>query len=199
MSEETTKYLLPESEIPTHWVNLLPDLPGDPLPPLHPGTLEPAGPDDLAPIFPMALIMQEVSPEPAIEIPEPVREVYKLWRPTPLFRARRLERELDTPAHIYYKYEGVSPAGSHKPNTAVAQAYENAQAGIGPVSTETGAGQWGSALAFACSLFGLELEVWMVRASYDQKPYRKLLMQTYGATVHPSPSEVTSAGRAVLA
>ena len=132
MSDDTVKYLLPESEIPTHWINLLPDLPGDPLPPLHPATLEPAGPDDLTPIFPMALIVQEVSPEPEIEIPEPVREAYKLWRPTPLFRARRLERELDTPAHIYYKYEGVSPAGSHKPNTAVAQAYENAQAGIKP-------------------------------------------------------------------
>jgi len=196
MSEETTKYLLPESEIPTHWVNLLPDLPGDPLPPLHPGTLEPAGPDDLAPIFPMALIMQEVSPEPAIEIPEPVREVYKLWRPTPLFRARRLERELDTPAHIYYKYEGVSPAGSHKPNTAVAQAYENAQAGIRRLSTETGAGQWGSALGFACSLFGLECEVFMVGSSYDQKPYRRSMMETWGATVHRSPSDLTQAGRA---
>src|SRR5579864_5552611 len=196
MSEETTKYLLPESEIPTHWVNLLPDLPGDPLPPLHPGTLEPAGPDDLAPIFPMALIMQEVSPEPAIEIPEPVREVYKLWRPTPLFRARRLERELDTPAHIYYKYEGVSPPGSHKPNTAVAQAYENAAAGIRKLTTETGAGQWGSALAFACRLFGLDCEVWMVGSSYDQKPYRRSMMQTWGATVHRSPSDVTESGRA---
>src|SRR5579864_4692672 len=196
MSEETTKYLLPESEIPTHWVNLLPDLPGDPLPPLHPGTLEPAGPDDLAPIFPMALIMQEVSQEPEIEIPEPVREVYKLWRPTPLFRARRLERELDTPAHIYYKYEGVSPAGSHKPNTAVAQAYENAQAGTKRLSTETGAGQWGSALAFACSLFGLECEVWQVGASYDAKPYRRSLIETFGGTVHRSPSRLTSAGRA---
>ncbi|HLY48909.1 MAG TPA: TrpB-like pyridoxal phosphate-dependent enzyme [Solirubrobacteraceae bacterium] len=196
MTEETTKYLLPESEIPTHWVNLLGDLPGDPLPPLHPGTLEPAGPQDLAPIFPMALIMQEVSPEPEIEIPEPVREVYKLWRPTPLFRARRFERELDTPAHIYYKYEGVSPAGSHKPNTAVAQAYENAQAGVQRLSTETGAGQWGSALAFACSLFGLECEVFMVGSSYDQKPYRRSMMETWGATVHRSPSEITQAGRA---
>jgi tryptophan synthase beta chain len=196
MSEETTKYLLRESEIPTHWVNLLPDLPGDPLPPLHPGTLEPAGPEDLAPIFPMALIMQEVSPQPEIEIPEPVREVYKLWRPTPLFRARRLEQELDTPAHIYYKYEGVSPAGSHKPNTAVAQAYENAQAGVKRLSTETGAGQWGSALAFACSLFGLECEVFMVGSSYDQKPYRRSMMETWGATVHRSPSEETQAGRA---
>src|SRR5437016_8681746 len=195
MSEENVKYLLPESEIPTHWVNLLPDLPGDPIPPLHPGTLEPAGPEDLAPLFPMALIMQEVSPEPEIEIPEPVREVYKQWRPSPLFRARRLERELGTPAHIYYKYEGVSPAGSHKPNTAVAQAYENAQAGIRKLSTETGAGQWGSALAFACTLFGLECEVFMVGSSYDQKPYRRSMMQTWGATVHRSPSDRTEAGR----
>jgi tryptophan synthase beta chain len=196
MSEETVKYLLPESEIPTHWINLLPDLPGEPLPPLRPGTLQPAGPDDLAPLFPMALIMQEVSSEPEIEIPEPVREAYKLWRPSPLFRARRLERELDTPAHIYYKYEGVSPAGSHKPNTAVAQAYENAQAGIPRLSTETGAGQWGSALAFACSLFGLQCEVFMVGSSYDQKPYRRSMMETWGATVHRSPSELTAAGRA---
>jgi len=196
MSEENVKYLLPESDIPTHWVNLLPDLPGDPIPPLHPGTLQPAGPDDLAPLFPMALILQEVSPEPEIEIPEPVREVYKLWRPSPLFRARRLERELDTPAHIYYKYEGVSPAGSHKPNTAVAQAYENAQAGIKRLATETGAGQWGSALAFACSLFGLECEVFMVGSSYDQKPYRRSMMETWGATVHRSPSELTDSGRA---
>src|SRR5881227_2611499 len=195
MSDESVKYLLPESEIPTHWVNLLPDLPGDPIPPLHPGTLEPAGPEDLAPLFPMALILQEVSPEPEIEIPEPVREVYKLWRPSPLFRARRLERELDTPAHIYYKYEGVSPAGSHKPNTAVAQAYENAQAGIKRLATETGAGQWGSALSFACSLFGLECEVFMVGSSYDQKPYRRSMMETWGATVHRSPSEETEAGK----
>jgi tryptophan synthase beta chain len=196
MSDETVKYLLTERQIPTHWVNLLPDLPGEPLPPLHPGTLQPAGPDDLAAIFPMSLIMQEVSPEPEIEIPEPVREVYKQWRPSPLFRARRLERELGTPAHIYYKYEGVSPAGSHKPNTAVAQAYENAQAGIRRLSTETGAGQWGSALAFACALFGLECEVFMVGSSYDQKPYRRSMMETWGATVHRSPSDLTEAGRA---
>ena len=195
MSEQTVKYLLPESQIPTHWINLLPDLPGEPLPPLHPATLQPAGPDDLTPIFPMALIMQEVSPEPQIEIPEPVREVYKLWRPTPLYRARRLERELDTPAHIYYKYEGVSPAGSHKPNTAVAQAYENAQAGIRRLATETGAGQWGSALAFACSLFGLECEVFMVGSSYDQKPYRRSMIETWGATVHRSPTTLTQSGR----
>jgi tryptophan synthase beta chain len=196
MSEETIKYILQESEIPSRWVNLLPDLPGEPLPPLHPGTLQPAGPDDLTPIFPMGLIMQEVSPEPEIEIPEPVRDIYKLWRPTPLYRARRLEQELDTPAHIYYKYEGVSPPGSHKPNTAVAQAYENAQAGVARLVTETGAGQWGSALAFACSLFGLECEVFMVGSSYDQKPYRRSMMETWGATVHRSPSEITNAGRA---
>src|SRR5436305_11856974 len=169
MAEQTTKFLLSERDIPTHWVNLTPDMPGDPLPPLHPGTLEPAGPDDLAPIFPMALIMQEVSPEPEIEIPEAVREVYKLWRPTPLFRARRFERELGTPAHIYYKYEGVSPAGSHKPNSAVAQAYENKQAGIERLATETGAGQWGSALAPACALFGLDCEIWGVGGSFDPK------------------------------
>src|SRR5437868_3516729 len=196
MSEDTVKYVLPESEIPTHWINLLPDLPGEPLPPLHPATLEPAGPDDLTPIFPMALIMQEVSGETEIEIPEPVREAYKIWRPSPLFRARRLERELDTPAHIYYKYEGVSPAGSHKPNTAVAQAYENAQAGVRKLCTETGAGQWGSALAFACRLFGLECEVFMVGSSYDQKPYRRSMMQTWGASVHRSPSQLTNSGRA---
>src|SRR5436305_4310253 len=196
MAEETTKFLLSERDIPTHWVNVLPDLPGDPLPPLHPGTKEPAGPDDLSPIFPMGLILQEVSQEPEIEIPEQVRDTYELWRPTPLHRARRLERELDTPARIYYKYEGTSPAGSHKPNTAVAQAYENAAAGIGKLTTETGAGQWGSALAFACRLFGLECEVWMVGSSYDQKPYRRSMIEVWGATVHRSPSELTAAGRA---
>jgi tryptophan synthase beta chain len=196
MSDDTVKYLLPESRIPTHWINLLSELPGEPLPPLHPATMQPAGPDDLTPIFPMSLIMQEVSPEPEIEIPEPVREAYKLWRPTPLYRARRLERDLDTPAHIYYKYEGVSPAGSHKPNTAVAQAYENAQAGIRRLCTETGAGQWGSALAFACALFGLECEVFMVGSSYDQKPYRRSMMETWGATCHRSPSDLTQSGKA---
>jgi tryptophan synthase beta chain len=195
MSEERVKFVLDEPDIPTHWVNLMADLPGEAPPPLHPGTKQPAGPDDLSPIFPMALILQEVSAEPEIEIPEPVREAYKLWRPTPLFRARRLERELDTPAHIYYKYEGGSPPGSHKPNTAVAQAYENAQAGIKKLTTETGAGQWGSALAFACRLFGLECEVWMVGSSYDQKPYRRSMMETWGATVHRSPSDVTESGR----
>jgi tryptophan synthase beta chain len=193
---DTVKFLLGEREIPTHWVNLMADLPGGGPPPLHPGTKQPAGPDDLSPLFPMALIMQEVSAEALIEIPEPVRDAYKLWRPTPLYRARRLERALDTPAHIYYKYEGVSPAGSHKPNTAVAQAYENAAAGITKLTTETGAGQWGSSLAFACQLFGLECEVWMVGSSYDQKPYRRSMIQTWGATVHRSPSELTESGRA---
>ena len=195
MAEETTKFLLSERDIPTHWVNVLPDLPGDPLPPLHPGTKEPAGPDDLSPIFPMGLILQEVSQEPEIEIPEQVRDTYELWRPTPLHRARRLERELDTPARIYYKYEGTSPAGSHKPNTAIAQAFENAQAGVKKLVTETGAGQWGSALAFACSQFGLECEVFMVGSSYDQKPYRRSMIETWGATVHRSPSDLTEAGR----
>ncbi|HWT22665.1 MAG TPA: TrpB-like pyridoxal phosphate-dependent enzyme [Solirubrobacteraceae bacterium] len=191
-----TKFLLPEDAIPTHWVNLLPDLPGEPLPPLSPRTGQPAGPDDLTPIFPMGLIAQEVSPEPEIPIPDPVREAYKLWRPTPLFRAHRLEAALGTKARIFYKYEGVSPAGSHKPNTAVPQAYENAQAGIRKLATETGAGQWGSSLAFACSLFGLECEVFMVGSSYDQKPYRRSMMETWGAAVHRSPSDRTEAGRA---
>src|SRR3954463_13002951 len=193
---ESAKYLLPESDIPTHWVNLLADLGPPPHPPLHPGTKEPLGPEDLAPIFPMGLIEQEVSADPDIEIPDEVREAYKLWRPTPMYRAQRLERELGTPAHIYYKYEGVSPAGSHKPNTAVPQAYENARAGVSKLTTETGAGQWGSSLAFACRLFGLECEVFMVGSSYDQKPYRRSMMQTWGATVHRSPSQETESGRA---
>ena len=193
---EPTKYLLGEDAIPTHWVNLLPDLPGEPLPPLSPQTGQPAGPDDLTPIFPMGLIQQEVSGEPEIAIPEPVREAYRLWRPTPLYRARRLEAALGTPAKIFYKYEGVSPAGSHKPNSAVPQAYENAQAGVKRLVTETGAGQWGSSLAFACALFGLECEVYMVGSSYDQKPYRRSMMQTWGATVHRSPSDRTESGRA---
>jgi tryptophan synthase beta chain len=193
---EPTKFLLGEDQIPTHWVNLLPDLPGEPLPPLNPRTGEPAGPEDLTPIFPMGLILQEVSSEPQVAIPDAVRDAYRLWRPTPLYRARRLEAALDTPARIFYKYEGTSPAGSHKPNTAVPQAYENAQAGIAKLSTETGAGQWGSALAFACTLFGLECEVFMVGSSYDQKPYRRSMMQAWGATVHRSPSEVTESGRA---
>jgi len=194
MSEPTT-FPLPESEIPTSWVNLIPDLPGEPLPPLHPATKEPVGPDDLAAIFPIGLIEQEVSGEPEIPIPDEVRDIYRLWRPTPLHRARRLERALDTPAHIYYKYEGVSPAGSHKPNTAVAQAFYNKQAGIAKLATETGAGQWGSALALGCRMFELHCEVFMVGISYDQKPYRRVMMETWGATVHRSPSELTEAGR----
>lgn len=194
MSAEV-KFTLPESAIPSQWVNLLADLGPPPNPPLHPATKEPLGPEDLAPIFPMGLIEQEVSAEPEIEIPEEVRDVYKLWRPTPLYRARRLERELDTPAHIYYKYEGVSPAGSHKPNTAVAQAFYNKQEGVRKLATETGAGQWGSALALACRLFDLECEVFMVGVSYDQKPYRRAMIETWGGTVHRSPSELTEAGR----
>jgi tryptophan synthase beta chain len=195
VAEETTKFVLDESRIPTHWVNLLPDLPGEPNPPLHPATKEPVGPDDLSPIFPMGLIAQEVSTEPDIEIPEEVRAIYRLWRPSPLYRARRFEQALDTPARIYYKYEGVSPAGSHKPNTAVAQAFYNKQEGVEKLATETGAGQWGSALALACRLFGMECEVWMVGVSYDQKPYRRAMIETWGATVHRSPSDLTDAGR----
>src|SRR3954452_15497634 len=196
MSESTLKYLLGEDAIPTHWVNLLPDLLGEPLPPLNPQTREPAGPPDLTPIFPMALIMQEVSPEATVAIPDAVRDACRLWRPTPLYRARGLEKALGTPAKIFYKYEGVSPAGSHKPNSAVPQAYENAQAGITKLVTETGAGQWGSSLAFACSLFGLECEVFMVGSSYAQKPYRRSMMQPWGASVHRSPSELTESGKA---
>jgi tryptophan synthase beta chain len=198
--EEPTRYTLPESELPASWINLLADLPGDPPPPpLSPATGEPAGPDDLSPIFAMGLIQQEVSAEPEIEIPEEVRDIYRLWRPTPLLRARRLERELDTPAHIYYKYEGVSPAGSHKPNSAVPQAWFNQQEGIRKLVTETGAGQWGSALAFACGMFGLECEVFMVGVSYDQKPYRRAMIETWGGTVHRSPSDLTEAGRSQAA
>jgi len=196
MADARTKFLLDEDAIPTHWVNIAPDLPGDPLPPLSPATGQPAGPEDLTPIFPMALIQQEVSPEPEIAIPDAVRDAYRLWRPTPLHRARRFEQSLGTPARIYYKYEGVSPAGSHKPNTAVPQAYENAQAGITRLTTETGAGQWGSSIAFACSLFGLHCEVFMVGSSYDQKPYRRSMIETWGASVHRSPSDRTEAGRA---
>jgi len=192
------KYVLQESELPRQWYNVIADLPSPPPPPLHPGTRQPVGPDDLAPLFPNALIAQEVSGERHITIPEDVLDVYRLWRPTPLYRARRLEKDLGTPARIYYKYEGGSPAGSHKPNTAVPQAYYNAAEGVRKLTTETGAGQWGSALAFASAIFGLDLEVWMVRASYDQKPYLRMLMETYGATVHPSPSDRTTSGRAVL-
>jgi tryptophan synthase beta chain len=198
-TDALTKFVLGEGEIPTHWYNVVTDLPTPPAPVLHPGTGQPVGPADLAPLFPMALIAQEVSQDRTIEIPDEVRDVYRLWRPTPLFRARRLERALDTPAHIYYKYEGVSPAGSHKPNTAVAQAYYNKAEGIRRLTTETGAGQWGSALAFACTLFGLECTVFMVRASFDQKPYRRSMIQTYGAEVFASPSDRTHAGQQVLA
>jgi tryptophan synthase beta chain len=199
LSDEPVKYTLPESEIPTHWVNLMPDLPGDPSPPLNPATQEPAGPPDLTPIFPMGLIEQEVATDPEVEIPDEVRDIYKRWRPSPLFRARRLEQALDTPAHIYYKYEGGSPAGSHKPNSAVPQAYENKRAGVERLATETGAGQWGSALALACSLFDLDCLVYMVGASYDQKPYRRSLMEAWGAKVHRSPSDTTESGRAQAA
>jgi len=192
------KILLPESDIPTHWYNIAADMPNPPLPPLNPQTHEPLGPEALAPLFPMALIEQEVSTEQWIEIPEPVRDIYTQWRPSPMFRAYGLEKALDTPAKIYYKYEGVSPAGSHKPNTAVPQAWYNAQEGIKRITTETGAGQWGSALSYACSLFGLTCEVYMVKVSYEAKPYRKLLMNTWGADVYPSPSERTAAGRAIL-
>ncbi len=194
-----TKFLLDEKDMPSRWYNIQADL-REPLPPvIHPGTLQPIGPQDLAPLFPMEIIKQEVSQERWIEIPEPVRDVYRQWRPTPLYRAHRLEKALDTPARIYYKWEGVSPAGSHKPNTAVAQAYYNKQEGVRRLSTETGAGQWGSALAFACQAFDLECKVYMVRVSYDQKPYRRIMMECWGAKVLPSPSMDTQAGRAILA
>jgi len=196
---DAIKYLLSEEQIPKSWYNIVADLPSPPPPPLHPGTLQPLGPDDLAPLFPMALIMQEVSADREIEIPGPVREIYKQWRPSPLYRARRLEKVLDTPAKIYYKYEGVSPAGSHKPNTAVAQAFYNREAGITKIATETGAGQWGSALAFAGALFGIEVQVFVVKVSYQQKPYRRALMETYGARCIASPSMETNVGRAILA
>ncbi|GAN76432.1 TrpB-like pyridoxal phosphate-dependent enzyme [Acidisphaera rubrifaciens] len=196
---ETVKYLLDETRIPRDWYNIVADLPRGPEPVLHPGTLQPIGPSDLEPLFPMALIAQEVATERHIEIPGPVRDVYRQWRPTPLFRARRLERALDTPAHIYYKYEGVSPAGSHKPNTAVAQAFYNAEAGVKRLTTETGAGQWGSSLAYAGALFGLDVQVFMVRVSFDQKPYRRALMEAWGAECIPSPSPRTNSGRQILA
>src|SRR5574339_1287162 len=195
---DTIKYVLDEGRIPKAWYNIVADLPTPPPPVLHPGTGQPVGPEDLAPLFPMELIAQEVSTERFIDIPEPVREVYKLWRPSPLFRAHRLEKALDTPAHIYYKYEGVSPAGSHKPNTAVAQAYYNREAGVRRLTTETGAGQWGSSLAFAGALFGIEVQVFMVRVSYNQKPYRRALMETYGAKCIASPSPETQSGRTIL-
>ena len=196
---DSIKYILDESHIPKFWYNIAADLPTPPPPVLHPGTKQPVGPSDLEPLFPVSLIWQEVSTERNIEIPEPVREVYKQWRPTPLFRARRLEKALDTPAKIYYKYEGVSPAGSHKPNTAVAQAFYNKEAGIHRIATETGAGQWGSSLAMAGAFFGIEVQVFMVRVSYNQKPYRRGLMETFGATCVASPSNQTASGRAILA
>ena len=196
---KTRKITLSEQEIPEHWYNIVADMPNKPLPPLHPGTKEPIGPEALAPLFPQELIQQEVSTEKWISIPEEVRNIYSIWRPTPLFRAYELEKALDTPAKIYYKYEGVSPAGSHKPNTAVPQAYYNMKEGVKRITTETGAGQWGSALSFACNIFGLECEVYMVKLSYEHKPYRKVMMNTWGAKVIPSPSEFTEAGRKILA
>src|SRR5213592_5068540 len=198
VTADRTKFILDESRIPRAWYNIAADLPTPAPPVLHPGTGQPIGPADLAPLFPMALIQQVVSQDREIEIPEPIRDAYRLYRPSPLFRAHRLEKALDTPAHIYYKYEGGSPSGSHKPNTAVPQAYYNAQAGIRRLTTETGAGQWGTALAFACAQYGLDCEVWQVRASYDQKPYRRMMIETFGGTVHPSPSDLTEAGRAIL-
>lgn len=195
---EATKILLNERDIPKQWYNICADMPNPMQPVLHPGTGQPVGPDDLAPLFPMALIMQEVSRDRWIDIPEPVLDIYRLWRPSPLFRARRLEEALGTPARIYYKYEGGSPPGSHKPNTSVAQAYYNAAEGVKRLATETGAGQWGSALSMACSFFGLKCKVYMVKVSYNQKPYRKSMMRAWGAEVVPSPSEDTNAGRGVL-
>ncbi|HWS08134.1 MAG TPA: TrpB-like pyridoxal phosphate-dependent enzyme, partial [Xanthobacteraceae bacterium] len=196
---DQVKFVLDEKDIPKAWYNLAADLP-KPLPPvLHPGTKQPIGPADLEPLFPMALILQEVSAERTIDIPEPIRDVYRMWRPSPLMRAQRLEQALGTPAKIYYKYEGVSPAGSHKPNTAVPQAWYNKEQGVKRLSTETGAGQWGSSLAFAGSLFGMEVTVFQVRVSYDQKPYRRALMETYGARCIASPSNETDSGRAILA
>ena len=195
---DTVKYLLPESEIPKHWYNVVADLPEQLPPPLHPGTKEPIGPDDLAPLFPMEIIMQEVSTEREIEIPDPVRSIYKQWRPAPLYRARNLEKLLDTPAKISYQYEGVSPSGSHKPNTAVPQAFYNAQEGVKKITTETGAGQWGSSLAYAGALFGIDVQVFMVKVSFQHKPYRKALMESFGAKCIASPSEITNSGRAIL-
>jgi len=194
-----TRFLLNENDLPRHWYNINADMPVPPAPVLHPQTLQPVTPDFLQALFPMELILQEVSTERYIEIPEPVRDAYKLWRPTPLIRARRIEQALDTPAHIYYKNEGVSPVGSHKPNTAIAQAFYNKVAGTRALTTETGAGQWGSALAMACNFFGIALEVYMVNVSYQQKPYRRILMETFGAQVFASPTNRTAYGRAVLA
>ncbi len=199
MATERSTFLLDETQIPTQWYNVVPDLPSPPPPPLHPGTHQPVGPEDLAPLFPMALIEQEVTTQPYVDIPGGVIDVYKLWRPSPLVRARRLEKLLDTPAKIFFKYEGVSPAGSHKPNTAVPQAYYNNAEGIRKLTTETGAGQWGTSLAFAAAQYGIECEIWQVRSSYDQKPARRTMMEIYGATLHPSPSNLTEAGRGILA
>ena len=196
---EQIKFLLDENDIPKSWYNIAADLPDPPAPVLHPGTGQPIGPDDLAPLFTMAAIMQEVSTERTIDIPEPVRNIYRQWRPSPLYRARRLEQALDTPARIYYKYEGVSPTGSHKPNTAIAQAFYCREEGVKRITTETGAGQWGSSLALAGSMFGLEIEVFMVRVSYDQKPYRRAFMESFGATCHASPSNRTESGKKILA
>jgi tryptophan synthase beta chain len=196
---DQTRFLLNESDLPKYWYNINADNPVPPSPVLHPGTLEPVTPDFLSVLFPMDLILQEISTERFIEIPEEVREVYKLYRPTPLLRARRLEKALDTPAHIYYKYEGASPVGSHKPNTAIAQAFYNKKGGTKAMTTETGAGQWGSALAFACNVFDLDLEIYMVKVSYHQKPYRRILMETYGSKVYASPTDLTNYGRSVLA
>ena len=198
MSDQT-RFILNESDLPKFWYNINADSPVPSAPVLHPGTMEPVTPDFLSVLFPMDLILQEISTERYIEIPEEVREIYKLYRPTPLLRARRLEKTLDTPAHIYYKNESVSPAGSHKPNTAIAQAFYNKKSGTKALTTETGAGQWGSALALACNFFGLDLEVYMVRVSYNQKPYRRILMETYGAQVYASPTDRTNYGRSVLA
>ena len=195
---DSVKFFLPEEKMPKAWYNLAADLPTPLAPPLHPGTMQPVGPADLEPIFPRAVIEQEMTTERWVDIPEPVREVYRLWRPAPMIRARRLEKALDTPARIYFKYEGVSPAGSHKPNSAVPQAFYNKQEGVKKLATETGAGQWGSSLAFAGSLFGLEVEIYMVKISYNQKPYRRALMETYGARCIASPSNLTNAGRAIL-
>lgn len=195
---KTRKILLSEKEIPDKWYNIIADMPNKPLPPLHPATHEPITPDSLAALFPAELINQEISSEKWITIPDEIRNIYSIWRPTPLYRAYELEKVLDTPAKIYYKYEGASPSGSHKPNTAVAQAYYNKQEGVKKITTETGAGQWGSALSFACNMFDIECEVYMVKVSYHHKPYRKIMMNTWGATVIPSPSPYTEAGRKIL-
>src|SRR6266436_6397188 len=194
-----TKFALDEKDIPTKWYNIQADFKTPAPPVIHPGTKQPIGPQDLAPLFPMELIKQEVSQKRWIEIPDEVRDVYRLWRPSPLYRARRLEKALGTPARIYYKYEGVSPVGSHKPNTAVPQAFYNKQEGVKKLATETGAGQWGSALAMAGAFFDMEIEVFMVKISYQQKPYRRNLMETFGATVHASPTNLTDSGRSILA